>query len=136
LLKRLERSEELTVITYISDPDSRQTVGGVLLTPDAYVELGVMALKRKYAFWLEIDRDTEHAETIRGKCVRYWRAFQAWDGEVFPYIVYVVPDATRQRELERVVAGGPDEAKALFRVYTLDDFAGAMSTALREDRLA
>lgn len=123
MLKRLERGGELTVIAYESDPASRQTVGDILLTPDAYVELGVSATRQKFHFWLEIDRDTENAETIRGKCVRYWRAFQAWDGEVFPYIVFVVPDDRRQRELERTIAGGPDEAQELFKIYQLQNFA-------------
>ena len=130
-LKRLEQSDELTVIAYEPDPASRRTVGDVLLTPDAYVELGVSALKLKYRFWLEIDRDTENAETIKGKCVRYWRAFQAWDGDVFPYVVFVVPDAARQRELERVIAGGPDEAQQLFRVYQLDTFGGLIHRNLQ-----
>jgi hypothetical protein len=121
-LKRLERQGVLTVIAYEADPASRRTVGNILLTPDAYVELGLQALKLKYRLWLEIDRDTENAETIKGKCVRYWRAFQAWDEDVFPYVVFVVPDAARQHELERVIAGGPDEAQALFQVYQLDNF--------------
>jgi hypothetical protein len=122
ILKRLERSGELAVLTYAADPASRQVVGEILLTPDAYTELGVAATRQKFAFWLEIDRDTENAEIIRGKCVRYWRAFQAWDGDVFPYIVFVVPDAARRRELERVIAGGPDEALQLFRVCELGSF--------------
>jgi hypothetical protein len=123
MLKRLEHGGELTVIRYDADPASRQNVGDILLTPDAYVELGVSATRQKFHFWLEIDRDTENAETIRGKCVRYWRAFQAWDGEVFPYIVFVVPDDRRQRELERTIAGGPDEAQELFQIYQLENFA-------------
>lgn len=121
-LKRLERDDVLTVVAYAADPASRRVVGDILLTPDAYAELGVQALKLKYRLWLEIDRDTENAETIKGKCVQYWRAFQAWDEDVFPYVVFVVPDDARQRELERVIAGGPDEAQALFRVYRLDNF--------------
>lgn len=122
LLHRLERGGELAVITYEADPASRRTVGDILLTPDAYVELGVSAQRLKYSCWLEIDRDTENAEVIKGKCVRYWRAFQSWDNDVFPYVVFVVPDAGRAREVERVVAGGPDEAQALFRVHPLDGF--------------
>ena len=122
VLKRLERARELTVVRYDADPISRQTVGETLLTPDAYVELGVSALKLKYCFWLEIDRDTENAETIKGKCVRYWRAFHSWNGDVFPYVVFVVPDVGRQRELERIIGGGPDEARELFRVYQLNTF--------------
>ena len=122
LLKRLERGGELAVLSYAADPASRRTVGEILLTPDAYVELGVQATRQKFTFWLEIDRDTENAEIIRGKCVRYWRAFQAWPGDVFPYVVFVVPDEGRRREVERVIAGGPDEAQSLFRVGELDGF--------------
>lgn len=131
LLTALERGGELTVISYSADPASRQTVADILLTPDAYVELGVPATQQKFMFWLEVDRDTENAEVIRGKCVRYWRAYQAWPDDVFPYVVFVVPDESRRRELERVIAGGPDEAQALFRVVTLDRFSGAVLAALR-----
>ena len=133
-LKRLEQSGELTVIAYEPDPASRRTIGEVLLTPDAYAELGVPTLKLKYSFWLEIDRDTENSETIKGKCVRYWRAYQAWDGDVFPYIMFVVPDATRQRELERVIAGGPDEAQQLFRVYQFDTFGELIRRVSTQDK--
>jgi hypothetical protein len=131
ILKRLERGGELTVISYEPDPGSRRTVGDIALTPDAFVELGEPTLRIKYSFWLEIDRDTENAETIKGKCVRYWRAFQSWDGDVFPYVVFVVPDAARGRELERVIVGGPDEARALFRVYQLHTFGELIHSNLR-----
>lgn len=131
LLKASERGGELSVISYAADPASRQTVAGILLTPDAYAELGVPATRQKFMFWLEIDRDTENAEIIRGKCVRYWRAYQAWPGDVFPYVVFVVPDELRRRELERVIAGGPDDAQALFRVVTPDGFSGEVLSAMR-----
>lgn len=131
LLKRLERGGEFTVISYEADPASRRTVGDILLTPDAYVELGVAATRQKFAFWLEIDRDTENADIIRGKCVRYWRAFQSWDGDVFPYVVFVAPDEPRRRELDRVISGGPDDAQDLFRVYELDSFPELIHRNLR-----
>lgn len=123
VLKRLERGGDLAIIKYEADPVSRRMVGEILLTPDAYVELGVTAARQKFAFWLEIDRDTENAETIRGKCVRYWRAYQDWPGEVFPWVVFVVPDEARRRELQRVIAGGPDEAQDLFKVCELEILA-------------
>jgi hypothetical protein len=131
LLKRLERDGELSVISYEADPASRRTVGDILLTPDAYAEIGVLATRQKFAFWLEIDRDTENAEIIRGKCVRYWRAFQSWEGEVFPWVVFAVPDESRRRELERVIAGGPDEAQQLFKVCELDAFTELIHRNLR-----
>jgi Replication-relaxation len=121
--QRLEQCAALTVITYQPEPGSHLTVARTPLTPDAYVELGVHSPRRKFTYWLEIDRDTENPDTIRGKCVRYWHAFQAWTGDVFPWVVFVVPDAGRQREIERVIAGGPGEAQQLFRVEQLETFA-------------
>lgn len=131
LLKRLERSGELTVISYAADPASRQTVGRILLTPDAHFEIGVAVLRSKFSFWLEIDRDTENADIIRGKCSRYWHAFQAWDGDVFPYVVFVAPDERRRRELARIVAGGPDEAQEIFHVCQLETLAELIHKHLR-----
>lgn len=134
MLKRLERSGELTVVRYDADPASRLQVGDLLLTPDAYVELGIAATRLKFAFWLEIDRDTENAEVIRGKCVRYWRAFQSWDDDVFPYVVFVVPEARRRSELERVIAGGPEEAQPIFQVCELDTFGELIHRNIRKQR--
>ena len=137
-LHGLERRGQCTVITYQTEPGSHLTVAGTALTPDAYVELGVEAPRRKFTYWLEIDRDTENPETIRGKCVRYWRAYQAWDGEVFPWVVFVVPDAARQREIARVIAGGPEEAWPLFRVELLEHVAavGLMPGRSADDAVA
>jgi Replication-relaxation len=125
-LHRLEQAGALTVITYQPEPSAHLTVAGTALTPDAYVEIGVHSPQRKFSYWLEIDRDTENPDNIRGKCTRYWRAYQAWDGEVFPYVVFVVPDSMRQRELQRVVSGGPAEAQPLFQITLLDSFAEVM----------
>jgi hypothetical protein len=121
-LKALEQQGQLMVISYQPEPGCHRTVGTTLLTPDASVELGMIAQRLRYCFFLEIDRDTENSDTIKDKCIRYWRAYKAWDGEVFPYVVFVVPDTARQRELERVIASGPDEAQKLFRVYEPDTF--------------
>jgi hypothetical protein len=119
-----EQGGALRVITYQPEPSCHRTVGGVKLTPDAYVELGVPARRLKFCYLLEVDRDTENNDTLMGKCVRYWKAYKAWcDDEIFPDVVFVVPDTNRARAIERVIAGGPDEALALFRVYLLDDFA-------------
>jgi protein involved in plasmid replication-relaxation len=124
-LKRLEHDSQLTVITYIPEPALHRTLGDIPLTPDAYIELGVvLPQRRKFLYWLEVDRGTENADVIRGKLKRYWRAFKLWpDDDTYPYVVFVVEGNVRKRELERVIAGGPEAAHALFRVYLLDEFA-------------
>jgi hypothetical protein len=122
-LTALERQGMYTVISYLPEPGCHQTVGSTALTPDAYVELGLRERGLRFCYWLEIDRDTENSDTIKGKCVRYWRAYQAWGGDTFPYVLFVVPDAARKREIERVIAGGPEEAQALFQVSLLENVA-------------
>jgi hypothetical protein len=130
-LTRLERSGGLAVIEYTPEPASHRTVGATLLTPDAYMEIGLHQPRRKFLYWLEVDRGTENADTIRGKCSRYWHAFGNWLDETYPYIVFAVPDIARQTELVRIVAGGPEEAHALFRVLLLDDFASGLYEDMR-----
>lgn len=129
-LAALEQAGRLAVVGFTPEPASHLTVAGVPLTPDAYVELGEPVRRLKYRYWLEIDRDTENADTLRGKCVRYWKAYKAWPEDVFPYVIFVVPDDNRRREIERVIAGGPEEARALFRVYRLDTFAEVIHRSL------
>jgi hypothetical protein len=119
-LNASEQAGRLTVVDFQPEPVCHLTVAGMPLTPDAYMELGEPTRKLKFRYWLEIDRDTENMDTIKGKCVRYWKAYQAWPEDVFPFVVFVVPDESRQREIERVIATGPDGAQALFRVYLLD----------------
>jgi hypothetical protein len=111
-LARLERDGLPSVLAYTPEPASHLHVADVLLTPVAYIELGVSEpRRRKFRYWLEVDRGTENAQTLRGKCVRYWKANQAWEvGEerrvryyeirfwVEPYSepithAYAVPDA-------------------------------------------
>jgi Replication-relaxation len=130
-LKRLERGGEFVVILYTPEPVSHRTVGTTLLTPDAYLELGQIAPRRKFLYWLEVDRGTENADTIRGKCSRYWRAYNAWpDGEPFPRIVFAVPDIVRQAEIARIAAGGPAESIDLFRVCLIEGLAGRLHVGL------
>lgn len=130
-LHRLENRGALTVIEYRPEPAAHLHVGGTALTPDAYVELGVHSTRTKFTYWLEIDRDTENADVIRGKLSRYWHAYQAWDGDVFPYVVFVVPDESRGQELGRIIAGGPEQAHAIFQVYTSDEFGEHVAESCR-----
>lgn len=130
-LHGLERRGALNIITYQPEPGCHLNVAGTPLTPDAYVELGVQQPRLKFRYWLEIDRDTENPDTIKGKCVRYWRAYQAWQEPTFPYVVFVVPDVARRRELARVVAGGPAQAQELFRIYELNTFAKVIHRNMR-----
>jgi hypothetical protein len=64
-LKRAEHDGQLEVIQFVTEPDCHQVVGNILLTPDAYVEVGDRIEQVKRAYWLEVDRGTEHLGTIQ-----------------------------------------------------------------------
>ncbi len=130
-LSMLAGTGRLSLLNFRPEPGCHVQVAGVPLTPDAYVDLGEPTRRLQFRYWLEIDRGTENMDTIKGKCVRYWKAYQAWQEDVFPFVVFVVLDSTRQREIERVVAAGPAEAQAIFRVYELDAFAEVMHRNMR-----
>lgn len=120
-----ERAGQCMLLAFEPEPGCHIEVGSVTLTPDAYVEVGYRERGVKLFVWLEVDRGTEHRETIKEKCVRYWRAYQQWAGEVFPTVLFVVPDEDRLRQIEQVIAGGPDEAQALFHVGLFTTFPAA-----------
>lgn len=122
----------LSLIAFEPEPGCHRQVASVQLTPDAYVEIGHRQRKVKIAAWLECDRGTEHRDVIKGKCLRYWRAYQVWDDDVFPYVIFVVPDEKRQAEIERIVGGGPSEAQVLFRVCALPCFPQVIHTMAQQ----
>lgn len=123
-----DREGDCVLLAFEPEPTCHVTAGGVQLTPDASVEVGYRDQGIKLSCWLEVDRGTEHRETIKEKCVRYWRAYQQWESDVFPSVLFVVPDEQRARVIRQVIAGGPDDAQALFQVST---HAGLMA-GLRE----
>lgn len=116
-LKQAEAAGSMGVLRFETEPECHRSVGTVHLTPDAYAEVGLATQRMKYSLFLEIDRGTEHANVIRGKCAHYWRAYQQWAGEHFPYVVFVVPDANRARDIRRVVTAGPEAALQMFHIY-------------------
>jgi hypothetical protein len=71
---------------------------------------------------VEMDRGTEHLDTIQDKCSRYWGAYQAWQYEYFPTVLFVAPDERRVRQLRDAVEGGPSDSHALFRLATQESF--------------
>lgn len=124
---------QLSVITFSPEPACHLPIGEVLLTPDAYVEVGFRTFGLKIACFLEVDRGTEHADKIQGKCVRYWQAYQRWEYETYPYVVFVVPDEQRVNTIGNVVSGGPHEAQRLFIAATLNSFPQALAELARTE---
>lgn len=122
-LRMAEQAGQCVVLKFEPEPGSPAHIE---LTPDASVEVGYRDRGVKVSAWLEVDRGTEHGATIKEKCVRYWRAYQQWQGEVFPFVVFVVPDDQRAQQIQQVIASGPDQAQALFRVCRHSTLVAAM----------
>jgi hypothetical protein len=122
-LKWAERGGGVEVLTFEVEHEARREVGGVQLTPDAYARVGILSPRRLLSLWLEIDMATERASQILEKCGRYWRAYELWDGAVYPRVLFVAPDDARERQLSRFLASvKPDESKPLFQTCTLGSF--------------
>lgn len=82
-------------------------------------------------WFIEADRGREHGPQLLRKCqtyVRYMRsgAYQA-EHEVFPTVLWIVPDVKRLRELEQIVTQA-SLPRQLFRFRTLDGFIDTMTT--------
>ncbi len=131
-LKGLERSGVLTVLDYLGEDAAYREVGGIKLTPDLYVRVQLHASGRQLFRYLEVDRATERLPQIAEKCGRYFQAYKLWDSEVhgavFPRVLFVVPDERRQREIARVIAKQPKEARPIFQVCVMADFPACLLT--------
>lgn len=127
-LTQAEQRGELVLLEFITEPGCHTSVGLVQLTPDARFEVGDRVQGVKRAFWLELDRGTEHTSVIAEKCSRYWKALHYWRQEFFPTVLLVAPDAQRARQLLGTAHGGPEGSQALFKVATVNDFVAACLT--------
>jgi hypothetical protein len=125
-LQRLHVAGQLTIAGYSTEPDCWQTVGGMALKPDMYVELENPAGGRM-GLWLEIDMGTEGQRQIRDKFMRYWRAYEAAEDWPVFRVVFIAIDQERAKELNWLLEQGSDEQRELFRVVTLPEFTALLT---------
>jgi Replication-relaxation len=101
--------------------------GQETLKPDAFVV--TVQGEWEDRWFLEVDRGTEHAPAVRrqlDRYVRYWHTgHEQARSEVFPQVLWIVPDARRHAELVAVIGRLPAETWPLFRVALATD-AGAV----------
>jgi hypothetical protein len=96
-----------------------------LLKPDLYA---VTASGEFEDFWfIEVDRATESLPTLLGKCAQYEQyrrsGREQHARDVFPLVVWVVPDAARMGQLGGAIAGSQKLTPNLYRTCTPDFFA-------------
>ncbi|WP_045877253.1 replication-relaxation family protein [Pseudofrankia sp. DC12] len=124
-LREAEAAGLLVVAGFQAEPASWRSFPGVgggrmVLKPDGRVTL---RLGRYEDTWIvEIDRATESLSTIRRKCetyIRYWQSGR--EGEVFPRVLWVVPDEGRRDQLLAALSRLPADTWQLFTVALTGD---------------
>jgi hypothetical protein len=123
-LARKQRLELLSVVTeprcwrrYLTISGSPET-----LKPDL---LAITAQADYEDHWfIEIDRATESLPTLLAKCAQYqdYRRSGQTDDDVFPLVVWVVPNQTHAAKLTAAIASSRTLDPALYRICTLDRF--------------
>ncbi|MCA1701744.1 MAG: replication-relaxation family protein [Actinobacteria bacterium] len=108
---------------------SFQGLGGeaLVLKPDAFV----ITAKGPYEYvsFVEVDRSTEGPAVLKRKAAlyrTYWQAGGSPELDVFPQVVYLVPDARRLRAVAAVLGAVPDTSD-LASVRLMADGATALS---------
>jgi hypothetical protein len=119
-----------------AEPDSWRSHTGpdgerLVIRPDALVRLEQAGLETSW--FCEIDRGTEPARTLAGKCQEY-RTYELSGVEqrrhgVFPGVAFIVLDGPRRRLVERVIARQPEAARLLFMVATEDEAVDRLAEA-------
>jgi hypothetical protein len=114
-LLQAERKGELKILDF-----SLECIVSPTIRADIYVEVGVYETKRRYSFFVEVDLGTERPRLIAAKLDGYWHAYTTTTKEVFPYVIFVVPDGFRASEIRRIVERRPAGQQELFRVCELE----------------
>lgn len=102
-LLKAQRSGLLDGLVFKPESLASVTVGGQLLKPDAYVRYTVGGMQ--VAYWLEVDKGTEHLTQIAGLIERYRQAYLNYDEAVdtHQFIGIVLQVACEPRKAERRV---------------------------------
>lgn len=114
----------LSIERYDVEDDAHRNVAGVKLTPDLFIRVARLS-KPTLSLWIEVDLGTERQRQIAEKLDRYRHAYDHATTahlDVFPPILFLVPDAHRAEQIGDTIRRQPADAQALFRVATSDDF--------------
>lgn len=130
-LLKAERKGNIHIVGLLTEPDSWRNIAGADLRPDMHVEIEQSSRQRSTSLWLEIDMGTERPKAIGEKLARYWHAYSHVTEDVlpvFPLVLFLALDDARAKELRWVIERGPEEARALFMVSTINEFCGLLFT--------
>lgn len=122
-LTETARDSAAELLTFDGEPAAwrRFTSGtgaAVTLKPDAYVRVGIGELER--SAFVELDMASESLPTIERKCltyIGYWRSgAEQRQHDVFPLVLWLVPNEARQHKLREVIQRLVAEAQHLFAI--------------------
>ena len=128
-LEAVRDSEKLSLETFSFEPNSwrsYQKLSGIgkTLKPDAYLELVNHDYEDHY--FLEIDRSTESLARIVNTCKKYIEYYRSGieqrQKEVFPYVLWVVPDDKRKLTISKAIQKELYNFWELFTVITLEEY--------------
>ena len=106
------------------------------LKPDAFTRLTIGDFEDAYFF--EADNATEHLGRVIAKCKQYVAYFNTGieqrENEVFPLVVWVVPDEKRKLAIEQRIQKELQDYWELFQVITLDDFKDFMTGGITDEQ--
>jgi hypothetical protein len=125
------RAGRLELLNLATEPDSWRAylgMGGApeVLKPDLYAVTATSEYEDH--LFVELDRATESLPTLVRKCAQYERyrrtGREQAATEVFPLVVWVVPDEQRAARLHSALSAARNLDTALFRITTPERFAG------------
>ena len=112
---------------FIGAMGARQT-----LKPDLYIRVAQPGSAYEYRWFCEIDMATEHRATLLAKCNRYTAHYRSGDEQhrhgVYPKVLFVVPDARREGEVQAVLQQLPPSDRQLFATREFASTAEFLST--------
>lgn len=120
-LLEAERARAVVALAVRHEPARRfaSPSGIERLTPDLLVEVTTPD-GWELRWFVEIDRGTEHLPTVLRKCrtyEAYWRSGSEADHhEIFPRVLWSVPDTKRAHAIEAAIAQGRTLTTDLYRV--------------------
>ena len=104
-----------------------------VLTPDAYLELGVG--NYTFSWQLELDMATESLSTIERKARRHLDYYRSGDGRrthgVSPRVVWIVPDGLHAEAVQAALDRLPAEGKRLFAVAARPEAVALLTAGAR-----
>ncbi|WP_157979544.1 replication-relaxation family protein [Kribbella monticola] len=115
-LRGCEATTGIELIRFDREQAAWRGGGSTHLTPDAYVEIGNRVTRTKRLYFIEVDRATEKANKITDKLVRYRRAYERLGMDVFPHVLFIVPDKHRLEQIESLFEEGGGNDSGMFIV--------------------